>query len=138
LVELNEISTGSMVWPLQILEASLRKRCVTQQNLWKAADSMKKVASTFKSEGDVSHLLFETVFFVFLPYTSSVSLPTSTQMMARMPTLAGNMKSLHSQQLNSSQKIIKNLKTMKAVVQKLTSSLISMRSVVHNVPLAEG
>jgi hypothetical protein len=98
---------------------------------------MRTVASTFKPEGDVSHLLFETDFF-FLPHGSSVSSPTSTQMMARMPTLARNMKSLDSQQLNSSRKIIKNLKTMKAVVQKLTSSLTSMKSVVHNVLLAEG
>jgi hypothetical protein len=98
---------------------------------------MRTVASTFKPEGDVSHLLFETDFF-FLPHGSSVSSPTSTPMMARMPTLARNMKSLDSQQLNSSRKIIKNLKTMKAVVQKLTSSLTSMKSVVHNVLLAEG
>ena len=98
---------------------------------------MRKVASTFKPEGDVGHLLFGTDFF-FLPDASSVSSPTSTQMMARMPTLARNMKSLDSQQLNSSRKIIKNLKTMMAVVQKLTSSPTSMTSVVHNVPSAEG
>jgi protein disulfide-isomerase A6 len=53
-----------MVWPLQVLEASLRKRCVTQQNLWESANSTRKVASTFKPEGDVSHLLIETVFFL--------------------------------------------------------------------------